>query len=56
MVEGDDPKLVHQKLAATMDTVIGEIHAIQRRGPGGRRSHPPGLAGHRLEDAERADS
>jgi xylulose-5-phosphate/fructose-6-phosphate phosphoketolase len=30
-VEGDDPKLVHQELAATMDTVIGEIHAIQRR-------------------------
>ncbi|MGD0064132.1 MAG: phosphoketolase family protein [Streptosporangiaceae bacterium] len=30
-VEGDDPALVHQQLAATMDTVIGEIHAIQRR-------------------------
>src|ERR1700761_2182314 len=30
-VEGDDPGLVHQRLAATMDTVIGEIHAIQRR-------------------------
>ena len=30
-VEGDDPKLVHQQLAATMDTVIGEIHAIQWR-------------------------
>ena len=30
-VEGDDPKLVHQQLAATMDTVIGEIRAIQRR-------------------------
>jgi xylulose-5-phosphate/fructose-6-phosphate phosphoketolase len=31
LVEGDDPKLVHQQLAATMDTVIAEIHAIQRR-------------------------
>src|SRR6202167_4642829 len=31
LVEGDDPKLVHQQLAATMDTVIKEIHAIQRR-------------------------
>jgi hypothetical protein len=31
VVEGDDPELVHQQLAATMDTVIGEIHAIQRR-------------------------
>jgi xylulose-5-phosphate/fructose-6-phosphate phosphoketolase len=30
-VEGDDPGLVHQQLAATMDTVIGEIRAIQRR-------------------------
>jgi xylulose-5-phosphate/fructose-6-phosphate phosphoketolase len=30
-VEGDDPALVHQQLAATMDAVIGEIHAIQRR-------------------------
>jgi len=30
-VEGDDPEAVHQQMAATMDTVIGEIHAIQRR-------------------------
>jgi xylulose-5-phosphate/fructose-6-phosphate phosphoketolase len=30
-VEGDDPKLVHQQLAATLDTVIAEIHDIQRR-------------------------
>ena len=30
-VEGDDPKLVHAQLAATMDAVIDEIHAIQRR-------------------------
>jgi xylulose-5-phosphate/fructose-6-phosphate phosphoketolase len=30
-VEGDDPKLVHQQLAATMDTVTGGIRAIQRR-------------------------
>src|SRR2546423_5463132 len=30
-VEGDDPKLVHQQLAATMDQVIAEIRAIQRR-------------------------
>ena len=30
-VEGDDPKLVHQQLAATMDAVIGEIRVIQRR-------------------------
>ena len=30
-VEGDDPKLVHQQLAATLDAAIGEIRAIQRR-------------------------
>jgi len=30
-VEGDDPKLVHQQLAATMDAVITEISEIQAR-------------------------
>jgi len=30
-VAGDDPALVHQQLAATMDEVIAEIHAIQLR-------------------------
>ena len=30
-VEGDDPRLVHQQLAATMDAAVGEIRAIQRR-------------------------
>jgi xylulose-5-phosphate/fructose-6-phosphate phosphoketolase len=30
-VEGDDPKLVHQQLAATMDAVIRQIRAIWRR-------------------------
>src|SRR6201982_2127938 len=30
-VEGDDPKLVHQQLASTLDAVIDEIHDIQRR-------------------------
>src|SRR6202142_3092973 len=29
-VEGDDPKLVHQQLAATLDAVIEEIRGIQR--------------------------
>jgi len=31
VVAGDDPKLVHQQLAAAMDAAIAEIHAIQRR-------------------------
>jgi xylulose-5-phosphate/fructose-6-phosphate phosphoketolase len=30
-VQGDDPQLVHQQLAATMDAAIGQIRAIQRR-------------------------
>ena len=30
-VEGDDPKLVHQQLAGTLDAVIEEIRGIQRR-------------------------
>jgi len=29
-VEGDDPLAVHQQLAATLDTVVEEIHEIQR--------------------------
>jgi xylulose-5-phosphate/fructose-6-phosphate phosphoketolase len=29
-VAGDDPQLVHQQLAATMDAVVLDIHAIQR--------------------------
>jgi xylulose-5-phosphate/fructose-6-phosphate phosphoketolase len=29
-VEGDDPQLVHQALAATLDTVVDEIREIQR--------------------------
>src|ERR1700758_615322 len=33
-VEGDDPKLVHQQMAATLDAVINEIHDIQRRARG----------------------
>lgn len=30
-VEGDDPAVVHQKLAATLDSVIKEIQTIQKR-------------------------
>jgi xylulose-5-phosphate/fructose-6-phosphate phosphoketolase len=29
-VEGDDPAQVHRQLAATLDTVVEEIHAIQK--------------------------
>jgi len=30
VVEGDDPAIVHQRLAAVMDAVVAEIHEIQR--------------------------
>jgi xylulose-5-phosphate/fructose-6-phosphate phosphoketolase len=30
-VEGDDPLIMHQLMAGTLDTVVGEIQAIQRR-------------------------
>jgi len=30
LVEGNDPKLVHQAMAATLDEVVGEIRRIQR--------------------------
>ena len=30
VVEGDDPAVVHQQMAAVMDTVVEEIHEIQR--------------------------
>jgi len=38
-VEGDEPAAMHQKMAATMDAVIAEIHAIQQdaRSKGFRR-------------------
>ena len=49
------PKLVHQQLAATLDAVIEEIRAIQRAGPGGGRSDPAGLAGHRPAHAQGLD-
>ena len=31
LVEGDDPPLVHQRLAATLDAILDEISAIQQR-------------------------
>ena len=30
-VEGDDPKIVHQQMAATLDTVISKIKSIQKK-------------------------
>ncbi|HUN35872.1 MAG TPA: phosphoketolase family protein, partial [Trebonia sp.] len=30
VVEGDEPRLVHESLAATLDSIVAEIHRIQR--------------------------
>ena len=46
VVEGDDPKLVHEQLAAALDAIVTEIHEIQRRRAGRRRT-PSGRAGPR---------
>jgi xylulose-5-phosphate/fructose-6-phosphate phosphoketolase len=40
-VEGDDPQLMHQLMAATLDTVVGEIKAIQERARSGGVSERP---------------
>ena len=37
-VEGDDPAQMHQDMAAAVDTVVAEIHAIQRRARAGGRA------------------
>lgn len=53
-VEGDDPMTMHEKMAETLDTVIEEIHDIQKRARAGedmghipvaydRSAHPEGL-------------
>jgi xylulose-5-phosphate/fructose-6-phosphate phosphoketolase len=40
-VEGDDPALVHQHLAAVMDAVVEDIHAIQRAAREGGATERP---------------
>ena len=37
-VEGDDPLVVHQSLAATLDTVLAKIRKIQREARSGDAS------------------
>ena len=62
-VEGDDPQILHQTMAATMDAVLARIRDIQVGRPGARRNrastvaddpdgHPEGLD--RAEDDRRA--
>ena len=40
LVEGSDPAVVHQRLAATLDVVLDEIATIQQRARGGEQSRP----------------
>jgi xylulose-5-phosphate/fructose-6-phosphate phosphoketolase len=40
-VEGDDPDLMHQAMAATLDQCVREIHAIQARARGGQETLRP---------------
>jgi xylulose-5-phosphate/fructose-6-phosphate phosphoketolase len=40
-VEGDDPAAMHQRMAATLDTVVGAIRAIQATARRGGRSERP---------------
>ena len=40
-VEGEEPEAMHQRMAATLDTVIGEIRAIQGRARASTRAERP---------------
>jgi xylulose-5-phosphate/fructose-6-phosphate phosphoketolase len=40
-VEGDDPEIMHQKMAATLDAVVAEIRAIQDGARGGNNFSRP---------------
>src|SRR5262249_5427739 len=42
VVEGDDPKLVHEQLAGTLDAIVAEIGDIQRRARGEGDTTRPG--------------
>ena len=41
LIEGSDPQAVHQALAATLDTIMDEIHSIQTQARGGSKFSRP---------------
>ena len=45
VVEGDDPIVMHQLIAATLDTVFDEIRGIQTRRAARPRNHRPARIG-----------
>ena len=54
-VEGDDPETMHQLMAATLDTVIAEIQAIQRDARDNGFTRTPAVADDRSAHAEGMD-
>lgn len=40
-VEGDDPPEMHQKMAATLDRVVAEIHAVQKKARASGKAERP---------------
>ena len=54
-VEGGDPAIVHQSLAATLDTVLARIHQIQATARASAKRRSPALADDRLSHAQRLD-
>ena len=55
LVAGDDPALVHQQLAATLDHALDEIRRLQQRRGQSRRRDPPALADDRAAHAQGMD-
>ena len=54
-VEGSDPEVMHEQMAASLDTVIERIRAIQQEARGGAPPRPPTLAHDRPAHAQGLD-
>ena len=54
-VEGDDPVLMHQSMAATLHRAIEEIRSHQKVAPGFEQAPPSALADDRVAIAQRVD-
>ena len=54
-VEGDDPALMHEAMATTLDTAVEQIKKIQRDARDRRQNCPPALADDRSQVAQGLD-
>ena len=54
-VEGAEPQAMHEKMAATLDTVVAEIKTIQEQARSNQRDAPAALADDRPAHAQRLD-